>query len=88
MIDILDEKVQLALCEEAIQGLACLTEIFKNGYLEEDYWDKSPIQAHKDTRLILQTIVTSLNGIAEDIANISRSIDEKEFNSKAEVQAA
>ena len=74
----IDEKVRLIWCEESLKGLATLTEIFKSGYLEQDYWDKTPLQAHKDTRQICQTIISSLNGIAAELASIGNSLDDKE----------
>lgn len=79
MIDTNEERLKLIWCEESLKGLATLTEIFKSGYLEQDYWDKSPIQAHQDTRQICQTIISSLNGIATELANIGHSLDDKEF---------
>ena len=78
MLNLFDERLRMAVCEDSLIGLSTMVEVFKNGYIEGDFWDKSPIQAHEDTRRILQTVVTTLNGIAEEIGNICESIDKKE----------
>lgn len=78
MCNMADESLRLVWIEESIKGLATMTEIFKSGYLEQDYWNKNILDTHKDTREICQTIVTSLNGIAEQVEQIRHSIEEKE----------
>lgn len=79
MLDINDEKLRLMWCEESLQGLATLTDIYKKGCLEQEYWNKSEREKMTDIERILQAIVTSLNGIASEIGQIGDSIDRKEI---------
>lgn len=78
MLNMSDEQLKLIWCEESLKGLATMTEIFKSGYLEQDYWNKSILDTHKDTREICQTIITSLHGIADEVSRIRESIGSKE----------
>ena len=80
-MNINDEKLRLIWCEEALQGLAKLTANYKDGYLEMK-WDSDPVKTHETTREILQAIVTGLNGIADEVAKIGDSLDDKQIKSK------
>lgn len=78
------EQNHLFKCSDALKGLATLTMLFKSGMLENEYWLKTPEQVHDDTIEVCQTIISSLNNIAEELTEVCRSIDDKEFKQKKE----
>ena len=78
-MDFTDEKLKLSLCEDSLKGLAALVWRFRSGSLEQKYWNQSPEDLQADMSLICQAIISCLNGVCDDIAEIGDSIDYKEI---------
>ena len=81
-----NEKLTLSLCEDALKGLAALVWRFRSGSLEQDYWNESPEDLHADTMFICQTIIATLDGVCNHIAEVGNSLDRKEIEEHHEAK--
>ena len=81
MLNMTDELLRLVWCEESLKGLADLMEVYKTSVIELGYISTDYNREH-----MLQTVISSLRGFAEEIARIGNSLDHKEIEESAAVR--
>lgn len=74
MLNISEELLRLSWCEESLKGLSDLIEVYKTSVIEDDF-----ISCDYNKEHMLQSVISSLRGFAEEISRIGNSLDRKEI---------